>query len=53
MTFFRYRHIERGTGMILKAIGLPPRGNLSLVATKVAWRLMQWRHHRFEQKLAA
>lgn len=52
MAFFRYRHIERGTGMVLKAIGLPPRGKLSSLATKLAWRLMQWRHHRFEQQLA-
>ncbi len=52
MTFFQYRHIERGTGMILKAVGLPPRGKLSNVATKGAWRLMRWRHHRFERQLA-
>ena len=52
MTFFQYRHIERGTGMILKAIGLPPRGKLSSIATKAAWQLMQWRHHRFQQRLA-
>ena len=51
MTFFQYRHIERGTGMILKAVGLPPRGKLSAVATKGAWRLMQWRHRRFEKQL--
>lgn len=53
MAFYRYRHIERGTGMILKAVGLPPRGNLSNFATKLAWRLLRWRHHRFEQQLAA
>jgi len=53
MAFFRYRHIERGTGMILKAIGLPPRGKLSFVATKAAWHLLQWRHRRFETQLAA
>lgn len=53
MGFYRYRHIERGTGMILKAVGLPPRGRLSGVATRVAWRLLQWRQHRFIQQLAA
>lgn len=53
MAFYRFRHVERGTGMVLKAVGLPPRGGLSNVATKVAWRLLQWRHHRFEQHLAA
>jgi rubrerythrin len=53
MRFYRYRHIARGTGMILKAIGLPPRGRLSDLATRVAWRLLQWRQHRFAQQLAA
>lgn len=53
MAFYRYRHIERGTNMILKAVGLKPQGRVSVVATKLAWRLMQWRHHRFEQQLAA
>ncbi|HQT75800.1 MAG TPA: ferritin-like domain-containing protein [Rhodopila sp.] len=53
MGFYQYRHIERGTGMILKAVGLPPRGRLSNLATKVAWQLLRWRQHRFEQQLAA
>ncbi len=53
MGYYRYRHIERGTGMILKAVGLPPRGRLSAGATKVAWTLLQWRQHRFEKQLAA
>jgi hypothetical protein len=51
MAYYRYRHIERGTAMLLKTVGLPPRGNLSLVATKLAWRLLQWRKHRFEQQI--
>jgi rubrerythrin len=53
IAFYRYRHIERGTGMILKAIGLPPRGRLSGVATRLAWKLLQWRHQRFTQQLLA
>lgn len=53
MGFYRYHHIERGTGMMLKAVGLPPRGRLSVGATKVAWRLLQWRQRRFQQQLAA
>ncbi len=32
MGFYRYNHIERSIGMILKAVGLPPRGRLSRVA---------------------
>jgi hypothetical protein len=50
MGFYRYRHIERCTAMLLKTVGLPPRGNLSSVATKLAWRLLQWRLRRFEQQ---
>ena len=53
MGFYRYRHIERSTGMILKAVGLPPRGRLSVGATRLAWKLLQWRQRRFEQQLAA
>lgn len=53
MGYYRYRHIERGTGMILKAVGLPPRGHLSVGATKLAWRLLQWRQRRFERQLMA
>jgi rubrerythrin len=53
MGYYRYRHIERSTGMILKAVGLSPRGRLSDVAAKLAWRLLQWRQHKFEQQLAA
>jgi rubrerythrin len=48
MGFYRYRHIERSTGMILKAVGLPPRGRLSMVAATLAWRLLRWRQGRFE-----
>jgi rubrerythrin len=50
---YRYRHIERSTGMVLKTVGLPPRGRLSVGATKLAWRLLQWRQRRFAQRLAA
>jgi len=53
MGFYRYRHIERGTGMVLKAVGLPPRGKLSSVATRMAWHLLQRRHHCFKRQIAA
>jgi hypothetical protein len=51
--FYRFHHIERGTGMVLKAVGLPPRGRLSDVAARLAWRLLRRRQHRFHQQLAA
>jgi rubrerythrin len=53
MGLYRYRHIERSTGMVLKAVGLPPRGRLCGVASRLGWRVLQWRQHRFEQQLAA
>ena len=48
MGFYRYRHIERSMGMILKSVGLPPRGRLSTGAAKLFWRLLQRRQRKFE-----
>jgi hypothetical protein len=53
MTFYRFRHVERGMGMIFKAVGLPPRGLLSDLSAKGAWRLMQWRQRRLAARLVA
>ncbi len=53
MTFYRFRHIERGMGMIFKAVGLKPRGRLSDLSAKGAWRLLQWRQRRLAARLAA
>ncbi|MBV9786239.1 MAG: ferritin-like domain-containing protein [Acidisphaera sp.] len=47
MACYRFRHVERGMGMILKAVGLPPRGRISDAAAKLAWRLLQRRQQRF------
>jgi rubrerythrin len=47
MAAYRYRHLERGIGMILKAIGLPPRGRLSTLVVGISWRFMQRRQRRF------
>jgi rubrerythrin len=52
MAFYRFRHVERGMGMIFKAVGLPPRGRLSDLSAKGAWRLLQWRRRRFAMRLA-
>ncbi|WP_135466715.1 acyl-ACP desaturase [Crenalkalicoccus roseus] len=51
MAFYRFHHIERGMGMIFKAIGLEPRGRLSALAARGAWRLLRWRHGRFRRML--
>ena len=52
MAFYRFRHVERGMGMIFKAVGLPPRGRLSDVAARLAWQLIQRRQRRYAQRTA-
>ena len=47
MGFYRYRHIERAVGMILKSVGLPPRGRMSAGAARVFWALLQRRRRKF------
>ena len=49
MAFYRFRHIERGMGMILKSVGLPPRGRLSGTAAKVAWGLLRRRQRKLSR----
>jgi hypothetical protein len=51
MRYYRFRHIERGMGMVFKAIGLEPRGRLSDLAARGAWRLLQWRRERYRAAL--
>ena len=51
MGFYRFRHIERGMGMVFKSVGLKPRGRLSTWGAKLAWGLMQRRRRRFERVL--
>ncbi len=46
---YRPRHVERGVGMIFKAVGLKPRGRLSDFATRMAWHLLRWRRARLER----
>jgi hypothetical protein len=53
MSMYRFRHVERGMGMIFKSIGLPPRGRLSEAGAKLAWGLMQRRQRKFVTQLAA
>ncbi|MBX9596690.1 MAG: ferritin-like domain-containing protein [Roseomonas sp.] len=52
MGYYRFRHIERGMGMVFKSIGLEPRGRLSAVAARGAWKLLEWRRDRFQRSLA-
>jgi hypothetical protein len=50
---YRFRHVERGIGMVLKAVGLPPRGRLSDVSARIAWGLLQRRRRRLAERLPA
>lgn len=52
MAAYRYKHLERGVGMILKTIGLPPRGRFSALVVGLSWRFMQRRQKRFAAALA-
>ncbi len=51
MGFYRYPHIERSMGMILKAVGLPPRGRLSRVMARVFWYVLRQRQRKFAAQL--
>ncbi len=52
MAFYRFRHIERSVGMIFKSIGLPPRGRMSDMASKLLWQMVQRRQKKFVRQLA-
>jgi hypothetical protein len=52
MGFYRQPHLDRAMGMMFKAVGLPPRGVLSSWAGRAAFRLVQWRHGRYQRVLA-
>jgi hypothetical protein len=51
MAYYRPRHLERGMGMIFKAVGLKPRGRLSDLGTRLAWRLVQRKQRQFAAKV--
>ncbi len=53
MAFYRFRHIERGMGMIFKAVGLPPRGLLSSGSARLTWQLVRYRQRHFARRAAA
>jgi hypothetical protein len=51
MGFYRQRHLDRSMGMIFKAVGLPPRGRMSQLAARAAFRFVQWRQGRYARAL--
>ena len=48
---YRFHHVERGIGMVLKSVGLKPRGRLSRVAAWTAWRLLRLRRRRLARRV--
>jgi len=40
---YRPHHVERGIGMVFKAVGLKPNGRASRWVTRAAWRVLQVR----------
>jgi len=40
---YRPHHVERGIGMVFKAVGLKPNGRASRWVTRAAWRVLQMR----------
>ena len=51
MGFYRFHHLDRSMGMIFKSVGLPPRGRISSLAARAAFRLVQWRQARYARAL--
>lgn len=51
MSFYRLRHLDRGMGMIFKSVGLSPRGRMSSLAARAAFRLVQWRQARYARAI--
>ena len=49
---YRFGHVQRGIGMVLKACNLNPQGKLSHWLARLAWRVMQRKTQRLE-RLAA
>jgi rubrerythrin len=53
MAMYRFHHVERGAGMILKAVGIRPRGRLSDLFAKGTWHWLQHRQRRYARVLHA
>ncbi len=52
IALYRPNHVDRSTAMILKAVGIDPRGTVSGIASRIVWRLMQMRRASLMRLLA-
>lgn len=48
-SFYRPAIVERGVAMTFKAAGFNPQSRMARLASKAAWRFMDWRHKRLAQ----
>ncbi|RVT96990.1 ferritin-like domain-containing protein [Rhodovarius crocodyli] len=51
MKFYQFSHLDRGMGMMFKAVGFSPRGRASRLAARAAYRLVKWRQGKYERAL--
>lgn len=51
MRFYQFAHLDRGMGMMFKAVGFSPRGRASRLAAHAAFRLVKWRQRKYERAL--
>lgn len=47
--FYRPDVVERGVAMTFKAAGINPQGRMARLASRAAWRFMDWRQKRLAQ----
>ena len=50
MRMYRPHHIDRGMGMVFKAVGLKPQGRIRSMASWVAWEMLKRRRYRLESR---
>ena len=53
MAYYRFGHLERGMGMIFKAVGLNPRGRLSAAAARLMFAAMRLKQRKYARQLLA
>ncbi|MBM3510676.1 MAG: ferritin-like domain-containing protein [Alphaproteobacteria bacterium] len=49
---YRYGHVQRGLGMVMKAVGIDPQGRIAEAVTRAAWWLFRARV-RYLERVAA
>jgi hypothetical protein len=53
MAQYRLGHLERGMGMMFKAVGLNPRGRLAGLGARLMYAGVRWKQRQYARRLAA